>query len=224
MRPISKGKNNKKFNEYSQARGDLIDRLGQYCSYCEMKVTASLSVEHVQPKSHHPELRCEWDNFLLACTNCNSTKGDSKIRLKDYLWPDRDNTFLAFVYMEGEININGKLEKHQKGCAQNILDLVGLQKRPGSKDLKASDRRWRNRREAWETASLSLKRLIVNDTEALREQIVVTAYLGGHWSIWMTVFKEDDDMLKRFLAKFPGTCKECFDEMGRPIPRESGMV
>lgn len=59
MRPIDRGMcpkditgNIKKFSKYQDARGDLIDKLGEYCSYCEMQLDASLAVEHVQPKSN----------------------------------------------------------------------------------------------------------------------------------------------------------------------------
>jgi uncharacterized protein (TIGR02646 family) len=225
MRPIEKGKDSRTFNHYQDAKGDLIDRLGEYCSYCERKLPASLAVEHVQPKSLHSERSLEWDNFLLACVNCNSNKLAAHIRLEDYLWPDRDNTFLAFVYSEGGvIAINGKLDEKQKKCAQNILNLIGLQKRPGANDLKKSDMRWMQRLEAWNSAAKALNRLNGNDSEELREQIVETAYCGGHWSIWMTVFKDDRDMLKRFMERFPGTCRECFDGAGAPIPRKGGIV
>jgi len=225
MRPIEKGKNSKTFNQYQDAKGDLIDRLGQYCSYCERKLPVSLAVEHVQPKIPHPGLILKWENFLLACVNCNSNKSAGDIRLQDYLWPDRDNTFLAFVYREGGvISVNDKLDEKQKKCAQNILDLTGLQKRPGIKDLKKSDLRWKQRLDAWDAAVVALNRLKRNDLEDLREQIVETAYAGGHWSIWMTVFKDDSDMLNRFVEKFPGTCRECFEGAGAPISRKGGIV
>ena len=102
MRPVARGThptdaagNKKAWTEYSQSRGDLIDRIGEYCSFCEMHLDASLAVEHIQPKSLYPNLALEWDNFLLACTNCNSTKGDRDIKLNDYFWPhlDTDSSF-----------------------------------------------------------------------------------------------------------------------------------
>lgn len=225
MRPVDKGTNTKTFKEYPQARGDMLDRLGQYCSYCEMKLPTSLAVEHVNPKSLHPQLQNKWDNFLLACTNCNSTKGNQNINLEGYLWPDRDNTFLAYIYREGGIiTANSELNPHQQGCARKTLELTGLLRRPGCKDLKRSDRRWLNRREAWIMAARSLERLLENDTEMLREQIVDTAYARGFWSVWMTVFEKDSDMLKRFIDRFPGTSKTCFDEEGKTIPRKGGIL
>jgi len=225
MRPIEKGKNSKTFNRYQDAKDDLIERLGEYCSYCERKLPASLAVEHVQPKSLHPELRLKWENFLLACVNCNSNKLAKDIRLEDYLWPDTENTFLAFVYHEGgRISVNDKLDDRQKKCAQNILDLIGLQKSPKRNDPKNKDMRWLHRLEAWDLAAESIVDLLANDTEVLRKYIVLLAKEKGFWSIWLTVFKDDSDMLRRFIKTFRGTSEECFDKSGAPIPRKGGIV
>jgi uncharacterized protein (TIGR02646 family) len=100
---------NKAYKVYKTARRDLIDRLGEYCSYCETRLNASLAVEHVQPKIHHPYLELDWNNFLLACTNCNSTKGSKDVIFDDYYWVDIHNTFMAFQYLEG-----GKVVPHPK--------------------------------------------------------------------------------------------------------------
>jgi len=108
MRPVERGPHPTdalgapvRFSQYAQARSALIDRLGEYCSYCEMHLDASLAVEHIQPKAVSPHLTLAWDNFLLACTNCNATKGDTNVKLADYLWPDRDDTFHALRYGPG---------------------------------------------------------------------------------------------------------------------------
>jgi len=77
----------KQYSEYQQARPDLISRLGEYCSFCEGHIAANLAVEHILPKNWHPQLELSWDNFLIACTNCNSTKGNKDIDLADYYWP-----------------------------------------------------------------------------------------------------------------------------------------
>lgn len=85
MRPLDKGAVPRagdgaiRFGHYSDAHPHLVERLGDYCSYCERRLPASLAVEHVQPKSHVPELETSWDNFLLACTNCNSVKGSKPV-------------------------------------------------------------------------------------------------------------------------------------------------
>src|SRR4051794_33999120 len=99
MRPVNKGDPPKDasgnavvFSEYKLARPHLIAVIGEYCSYCGMKLVSGLAVEHVLPKSKHPTLENSWENFLLACPNCNSTKGDEDINIEDYHWPDKHNT------------------------------------------------------------------------------------------------------------------------------------
>jgi uncharacterized protein (TIGR02646 family) len=231
MRPIERSNsptdstgNPKQFREYQDARGDLIDRLGEYCSYCEMQLDASLAVEHVQPKSLNSALKLEWSNFLLACTNCNSTKGDQPVNLNDYYWSDRDNTYRAFKYLKGgRIHVNSDLTNTEIKLASATLKLTGLDK-ISSNDLRRSDRRQSNRRDAWEQAEIALKRLKDNPIPVLRDQIVDTAKNKGFWSVWMTVFQDDADMLNRFIAAFPGTCKDCFDRQGKPLPRPGGAL
>lgn len=233
MRPIDRGMcpkditgNIKKFSKYQDARGDLIDKLGEYCSYCEMQLDASLAVEHVQPKSNptSSHLALEWENFLLACTNCNSIKGDKNIQLSEYYWADRDNTARAFEYLKGGIvRVSQNLTTSEQKCAQKTLELTGLNRIPNP-DPTVSDRRWSNRRDAWEMAERSLYHLKKHDTLAMRAQIVLTAQAKGFWSVWMTVFKNDQDMLDRFIKAFPGTCLLSFDSQGKPIPRPGGCL
>lgn len=220
MRPVSRGDSPTElngqdvvFSEYTQARGELINRIGERCSYCEMHLDASLAVEHVRPKKppgaaqEIPERALSWHNFLLACTNCNSTKGDTDVVLEDYIWPDRDNTFMALTYSEG--GLVDAAQGHYEAQARNTIKLVGLDKTPDRSE--ASDRRWLNRREAWEIAQESLRDLIENDTPALRRQIIRTVKGSAYWSIWMTVFNNYPDMLREMINAIPGTAAVCFD-------------
>jgi uncharacterized protein (TIGR02646 family) len=225
MRPIERGTTIRVFTKYQQARGLLIERLGEYCSYCETRLGASLAVEHVQPKDPNPHLELVWDNFLLACTNCNSIKGHQTVVLTDYFWADRDNTIRAFVYsMGGIIEVNPNLNPTEQVKAQKTMELVGLERRPPI-DVEASDRRWNNRRMTWDAAQRSLKRLNDFDNPEMREQIVDTAKAQGFWSVWMTVFKDDPDMLERFIKEFPGTVVDCFDPVTfQPVPRVNGAI
>ena len=230
MRPIIKGEHPsesgqpKLFKEYQQARKDLIDRLGQYCSYCEMKLDANLAVEHVQPKSLYSALELDWGNFLLACTNCNSTKNDQDVELNNYYWPDLDNTFLVFIYLQGGlVYANPNLNDQEEIKAKATLKLTGLDK-ISTHDLKFRDRRQFNRGEAWNIAVRSLNNLHKNDTPEMRQQITLTASAEGYWSVSMTVFKDDPDMLRRFIEAFPGTCQDCFDSNCNPIPRPNGNL
>jgi uncharacterized protein (TIGR02646 family) len=131
MRPIDRGLAPRSYPQYKNAIKDLTAQLGKYCSYCERLIPVCLAVEHVIPKSLHPELETTWTNFLLGCTNCNSVKGAQDIRIEDFLWPDLDNTFLAFVYAKGGlVSLADGLNTIQQSKAQALLDLVGLQRYP----------------------------------------------------------------------------------------------
>jgi len=233
MRPVIRGNcptdehgNDIVFNHYRNFRGPLIDRIGQYCSYCEMRLDSSLAVEHVRPKQHNPEEELHWDNFLLSCTNCNSTKGQENVDLNDYFWPDTDNTFYALQYKEGGlISPSDRLDDNPalKQKAQDTITLTGLDKEPDN-DPAASDRRWINRRETWDIAVESKRDLSTNDTPEMRRQIIRSAK-RGYWSIWMTVFEDDFDMRQRLIHAFPGTCNNCFDADNgyAPVTRDGGQ-
>jgi uncharacterized protein (TIGR02646 family) len=225
MRPIERGDNSTVYLKYQEARSELIARLGQCCSYCECRLPATLDVEHIQPKDINPALRETWTNFLLACKNCNSTKGDQAIILQDYFWVDKDNTARAFVFLiGGVIEVNPSLDENMKIKAQKTMELVGLQKQPPS-NKEFSDRRWSNRKETWNMAVDSLQDLNDCNTVQMRQQIVRTAQGQGFWSVWMTVFKDDPDMLERLINAFAGTAKSCFDPVTfQPIPRVGGAI
>ena len=231
MRPIDRGTTPidvdgtpKKFSHYSDARRDLIDRLGDYCSYCGTRLPASLAIEHVRPKKPNPDLDLQWSNFLLACVNCNSTKGHKDVVLEEYFWSDRDNTFLAFVYAEGGlIKVNPSLSDGERHRAQNTIDLTGLD-RTSPSDPEARNRRLESRRWTWMMAIDARQDLATEDTANLRKWIVNTATSRGFWSVWMTVFADNQDMLRRLIDAFPGTSKDCFDDECRPIHRSGGAL
>jgi uncharacterized protein (TIGR02646 family) len=231
MRPIERGScpidaegATKVFSDHQNARPDLITRLGEYCSFCEARLGASLAVEHMLPKKLYPNLEKDWNNFLLGCPNCNSTKGKKDSVLADYYWPDRDNTARAFVYLKGGIvNVNPMLTDAEQQQALKTLQLTGLDKTPINNPTM-SDRRWNNRREAWDMAEKALQNLKNNDTQSMREQIIDTATTRGFWSVWMTVFRDDTDMLERFINAFEGTCRLCFDDQFQLVPRPGGAL
>lgn len=226
MRPIIRGpaptRNPSHYDEY---KDDLTDRLGYYCSYCESKLTrAATHVEHIRPKEIHPHLERDWDNLLLACTHCNSIKGKSDVDLNEYLWPDRDNTFRALNYSEGGVitpAMHGEIERK----AQNTIARFGLDRVPGHRKFSPKDDRYERRRVAWDKAIRAKENLSRSDTPEQREGITELAQALGFWSIWMTVFKDEPDMLQRLLNAFPGTCKSCFDASNAytPVARYGGQ-
>jgi hypothetical protein len=85
--------------------------------------------------------------------------------------------------------------------------------------------RWFNRKVAWDMAERALGHVQANDTPQLRETIVDLALAKGFWSVWMTVFRNDANMLGRFITAFPGTDAACFDVLTlQPVPRTGGAI
>lgn len=234
MRPVVRGPHPQKsdgtpvgFAHYRDARNYLMKRMGDYCSYCELPCKEGPDVEHVRPKSLHPSLERAWDNFLLGCNFCNSTKGDQDVDVKDYLWPDRDNTFKAFIYdRDMPPKVAGKLSVAQKALAQRTLELTGLERAPGHPKLTGRDLRWIHRRDAWRRALDAKQRLQALPHEAMKAQIIETAEAVGFWSVWLTVFQEDLDMKRRLLDAFPGTAGigVCFGQELQAISRPGGEL
>lgn len=235
MRPISRGEipKNKDGTDYIPERfqvyrGHLIKRLGTYCNYCERPMSHSIAVEHIQPKSKKAELEVTWANLLLCCTNCNSIKNAKDVIITDYFWPDIDNTARAFIYSSaGSIRPNINLTDHLLIKALNTIELTGLDREPTedlSKNPEVTDRRWLERKNAWERANRAIQRLRQNDTLFMREQIIDTALEKGFFSIWMTVFQDDKEMKRALIRSFVGTALDCYDENINPIQRLNGAI
>lgn len=218
MRPVLRG-DSPRANDYGNYRDAFVDltaRIGMFCSYCERRIATQLAVEHIQPKglAAYEHLRGSWENFLLGCVNCNSTKGNNDVVLANVLLPDRDNTAAAYEYtMDGKITIRASLTPAQRMLAERTLALTGLD-RPTVVDsnvrLVAGDR-VAQRMETWLIAQESKSDLQMNPTEAFRRQIARTAIGHGHFSIWMSVFSDDVDVRKLLIAEFQGTATDCFD-------------
>ena len=219
MRPIERGSSpiQGDFNKYQDARTPLVDKIGKYCSYCERIIKPIQEVEHIQPKSIYPHLKNQWENFLLACSNCNATKGAKNFPLDTYYLPDRDNTFFPFDYLQdGSIVIRTSLNITQQQMAHTTLELTGLDKTNCVKD----------RIEVWITAQECLSGLQQQpQNEQLKNQIIRNALSEGSFSIWMAVFENDIKMRRRFIEAFPGTAQDCFDLETKPVsPRPTNVA
>lgn len=213
------------FAHYREARDPLIDRIGDFCSYCEVALHDQVDVEHVLPKKHNTGLITKWSNFLLACSVCNSIKGSTDCQLADYFWPDVDNTARAFVYEPDKApKVDGALSQQEQRLAQATIDLTGIDRLPGHPKYSRRDRRWLKRKEAWGIASESLKNLQGHNCPEMRRQIELTAKSRGYWSIWMQVFRADPDMRQRLIDGFPGTARDCFDANTQPVARPGGQI
>lgn len=231
MRPVHRGEVptddngiDIEFNDYKKARDPLIHRIGDYCSYCEVALHDQVDVEHVLPKSVHEDLELEWSNFLLACGTCNSTKGSKDIALDDHYWPDQDNTSRVFFY---ELDQAPQIVDHADVDpikAENTLLLTGIDRKPGHPNLSDRDRRWKKRFDTWGTALMVAGMLEDRDDVEMRTLAVELAAALGFWSVWMTVFSDNAEMLSLLIARFPGTAKDCFNDQFAFLPRPGGSV
>jgi len=234
VRPINRGNfpkdnsgNDIQFKKHSEARSYLIERIGLYCCYCEIRLPMGLAVEHIQPQLLNPDLITEWNNFLLSCPSCNSRKGKKDVNsenFNDYFWPHCDNTLRAFVYENDRgPGVSIHLNETQQKTALNTLKLTGLNFDPTDRQ-SVKDPRWQPRLEAWSLAKLAKLDLERDSADEMRKRIVETAIAIGFWSVWMTVFQDDTDMRRRLIQAFKGTCRDCFDEAIQPLPRLGGKL
>ena len=221
MRPIQRGTSplTTDYGNYRDAFAELVARLGPYCSYCERRIPANLAVEHIQPKKlpAYEHLEGRWENFLLGCVNCNSTKGMKDVVPSLVLLPDRDNTAAAYAYtQDGRVEVEPGLTPAQRSMAEATLALAGLDRRinevqDSNGKLVAVDR-VAQRMECWLIAQMSKDDLIADPSPAFRRQIVRTALAQGHLSIWMRVFADDPAQRSLFIKHFPGTAADCFHQ------------
>jgi uncharacterized protein (TIGR02646 family) len=239
MRPVRRGSSPQldDFEPYTDAKPELISRLGGYCSYCERRIATNLAVEHIQPKKlpAYAHLEGRWDNFLLGCVNCNSTKSKKDVQLDHILLPDRDNTFLAFRYLaDGTIETSAAAKAAGiEQQAEDTLGLTGLDK-PISSVVDENGKqvaidRVSQRLQAWGTAETA-KDFIDGSpgNNAVRGMATLLAKESGFFSIWMTVFQDDADMRNRLIDVFPGSSGSgCFDPVDAspvsPAPNPDGL-
>ncbi len=230
MRPVDKGDDLGEFKPYTNAQQPLVERLGEYCSYCERWIASGIHVEHKKPKNDYPEDKYRWSNFLLSCGNCNSGKGHGELNLDDYLWADSDNTFRAFVYdSEGRVLPETSYDETLNEKIKQTWLMLGLNKHPdrftaGNETPTEKDKRWLHRKQAWQKAETRKQELAINDTPQRRVEIVEMAGERGFWSVWMTVFQDDMDMRHRLINAFTGTSRACFDANTQPIQRAGGQL
>lgn len=226
MRPVNRGvRPAQPFANYRDAFPLLREQIGEYCCYCERHIPTHLAVEHVQEKINNPQLLVDWDNFLLACVNCNSCKGASIIDLNSYLWPHLNNTLLAFGYEQYEVRVVMPQDHPAYASAAATITLLGLDKQPGrvGREPSPADLRWKFRYDRLEAARSARTRLARRDSPEMREQIIETAQGKGGFGIWFSVFRDDPDMCQRLITAFPGTAWDCFQN-GIPVPKPGAAI
>lgn len=228
MRPVNRNRNTRTYTDYRAARNDLSTSIGWYCSYCEMPVKNMIEIEHVIPVNRGGK-EISWHNFLLSCKYCNTVKSNHNASRSGYLWPDTDNTFLAFHYQYGTaITYHSKLKSNAilKNMAISTIRLFGLDREPSTNPPPTpADTRWISRNDVWNIAYESLTDLKESPSSvALKRQIAKTAAATGHFSIWMEVFKYEPSMRQLFIENFTGTHQRSFDKQGNPQPRQQGQL
>ena len=228
MRPVERGVAPRAYARYGDAIGDLENRLGRYCSYCERRLPTSLAVEHMAPKSLHPDREREWNNFLLGCTNCNSVKGDTDVADDHVLWPDRHNTMLALAYSRGGfVRVAAGLSPELQRRGQTLIDLVGLDRHGGhgKPEPTKRDRRWRDREEVWARALACRYNFeSLGRSEEARGLVLEVAKGYGFFSVWFAVFERHIDVRLALIDTFPGTATSCFDERAGLINRSGADI
>ncbi len=230
MKPVEKGGTPSLFQEYGDAKPDLIARIGGFCSYCEVAlIPQSLHVEHIYPKDPHPELELQWNNFLLSCTTCNSYKNihQGSVRQsnleRDYVWPHLENTFRAYEYRsDGRVEVRTDLSVSLQRASSATRRMVGLLLSPARaaryQDLGVAYDGVSVRSEMWDIAQLELDDYLENPRASRAEFISRKAAKMGRFSIWMEVFKDRPEVRREFINAFKADAS-CFDANTLPIPK-----
>lgn len=227
MRPVNRGTAPTAYPRYEDAKQDLVNRLGSYCSYCERRIPTLLAVEHIQPKAlpQYSHLETEWTNFLLGCVNCNSAKSNTPVEFDDFLMPDRDNTFAAFVYDEfGTVEPHPDIDPAVKVLATALRDLTALNRMEHPKwDEGAAFsalERVGQRVQAWLQAKEA--RCDFDAGWTCARAVAREAAATGFFSIWMAAFDGAIEVRQAIIDAFPNTAADCFDPMTACVsPRPS---
>lgn len=218
MRPVNKGKApDIEFKKYRDAMPYMEERVGAYCSYCELPLQHVPEIDHIESKSKGGEL-LKWDNFLISCKYCNTRKSNL-VAAEDknkYLWPDIDDIFHAYTYKNAIPEVNDEYLETQgdgmKAKAHHLFKLLRLGEQP---TLTKKDRRFYYRLEAFNCAKNSRE-----NWEKAKESTLKNEYLKaiedmskgtGFFSVWMEVFSGEKEVQQMLINSIPGTRKEVFD-------------
>lgn len=222
MRPIERGPAPQVYARYEDAKPDLVNLLGLYCSYCERRIATLLAVEHIQAKAlpQYAHLKLVWENFLLGCVNCNSAKLKQDVILADFLLPDRDNTFAAYRYDPlGTVEIAAGLTADAVVMAEATRDLTALNRLTHSdwndQVMFSALERVSQRVQAWVQASEALADFQSGRSHA--RAVAREAAGCGFFSIWMAAFDGIPEVRRELIDIFPGTAVDCFDSSTLPV-------
>jgi uncharacterized protein (TIGR02646 family) len=223
MRPVDKGPSPGSFTDYREARDPLIERIGDYCSYCE-RILSDPEVEHQEPKSNplYAHRALDWNNFLLSCPTCNRQKWDTDPRINPIYFPDEVNTAYIFCYDAASNQVRPRLDPvthpDEHAMAERTIALMSLNRRLDS--MGREDRRWTKRENVRSVAEEARTRHLVDGVLSQKdiESIRALALASGFFSVWLTVFVDESAVCNDLIAAFAGTRRACFDRViGHPI-------
>lgn len=186
-----------------------------------MAVANMIEVEHVVPLDKGGS-ELDWDNFLLSCKYCNTVKGARNHSRAGYIWPDRDNSDLAFSYSE-KYGIKPRSNLVQRE-AEATIQLMGLDRNPGMQNEPTkADSRWISRLRAWFISNSSYQNWIAAPIPEMAFQISLTASGTGFYSIWCKVFENEPYVLNEIRKQFAGTYFELGSDDSR-LSRPNGII
>lgn len=230
MRPIFRGDtptdeagHPKKVADYKDWRADLLSRIGNYCSYCNMVLNDSPQVEHVVPKNPQPEqppgALLAWENMVLACGPCNRAKSNNPCGPDTHYLPDFHNTLMAFeskvvLYRNRKaciIIVKQGLTVAQNAKAQRTIKLCQLDNILINR--RATDLRWKYRFEALEIAKYWRKEWDEwgKNIPAFIQLLQTVAAAKGFFLVWYETFADTPAVIKALIEGFPNTELACFD-------------
>ena len=224
--------------DHKDWRADLLDRLGPYCCYCNIRLPESPQVEHVTAQVLASGQALDWDNLLLACGACNSRKNALPCTPTTHFLPHAHNTHLAFAYqtiphpvqpgkLAAVVVVRPGLSAAQHTKALATIELCQLANIPtdNRRLAQAIDLRWKYRQEElleaglyrnhWDAVDATGQQLLLDSIERLARK-------GGFFSVWFAAFHDVPAVKQALLAAFPGTAA-CFPAPAYdPVERISG--
>lgn len=219
MRPLDKwavGTNDVSatYNPHTGAKKYLLSNFGKepfyYCCYCERAIPGvNLEVEHIKPEGlpKYYAIKYDWDNFLIACKNCNLAKLKEDFEYADVLMPHIQNTFAKFSFRDTGTVTSDDPDAATRRRAMNTIRLVGLDRGRTHIRRTPQDDRYEVRSHFVKEAKRKLGQYESGKQDVT--DIVELARTNGFWSIWMSAFHEHEEVLDALIENFQGTFVNC---------------
>lgn len=166
------------------------------CAYCEgiVGTTGYNQIEHFRPKSKFPELCYEYDNLHLACSKCNSNKGNKFC--EDFIDPSVDEPTEHIEYCGWTVRGKDDIGKQMINVTKlNDDDRIQYRKKCCDEYKKRIETIFNGIKDI-EKMTEPIKQLVLESLEDI--------YRGmKHGSQYCTMvkenFKEDLDLIKKML-------------------------